>query len=267
MGQFEEAAEDLNVSIARDPQNADSYRLRGYCWHRLGKMDLAIADYDEVLRRDSNDFRLYSLRGRAWSERGDLARALRDLSESIRKSPQFGLAHLERAYVWNASREYDRAQRSHDRSSKRPGASPRRRGGTVVDSGDLSGENVPNGQQAIENARQVLTAPKDSRPPDDRTARVGSILMAVAYTEAGDFEAALAWYQRAVRAYKRGTVSSANLFPLDEQAWFDKIQRSIESRHAYTETDADRSIGLMKGLRLLSSVTEVPPPINITITQ
>ena len=49
MGQFEEAAEDLNVSIARDPQNADSYRLRGYCWHRLGKMDLAIADYDEVL--------------------------------------------------------------------------------------------------------------------------------------------------------------------------------------------------------------------------
>ncbi|MGB0412766.1 MAG: tetratricopeptide repeat protein, partial [Pikeienuella sp.] len=54
-GEFENAIEDLTITIATQKHDDGMFRWRGEAYHRLGKLDLAVADYERATSLDPDD--------------------------------------------------------------------------------------------------------------------------------------------------------------------------------------------------------------------
>ncbi len=185
---------------------------------------------------------------RAFCQKGDVSSAGADLGAAIRRSPKFGFAYLERAILPGAT-----CEQSLDDLDKAlqfdPALSPHvaaERSWIFATSNDPI---LRNGQNALKNARLVLASRRGTEPFDSQAQRAGSILMATAHAELGDFAAAATWLSEAIELVNaEGGIGGAEQVADQKRAWLDRLSKSLQQRRPYRDQPGDTNLLILEKL-------------------
>jgi len=108
-GHYEKALADFNQAIRTDPRNAAAYCDRADLEdHFLRRHKDALADYDQAIHLAPNFQRAYFNRGAHFVGHHDYARAIADYSRAIKLMPSDLSAHAYRGYAY--AKQGDRAR-------------------------------------------------------------------------------------------------------------------------------------------------------------
>ncbi len=108
-GDFLGALDNLDEAIRLDPDNAQSYNIRGNAWDELDVSERALADYDRAIRIDPNSPAVYHDRAILWQRKGELDKALVDFDRAIRFSFADANIYCDRGLVWYEKGDHERA--------------------------------------------------------------------------------------------------------------------------------------------------------------
>ena len=108
-GQLEQALEDCDEAVRRDPNHAVAYNVRGSVYRKMGEYDRAIEDLDHALRLNPNFPFAYNNRGNAYVDKGEYDRALEDFNEALRLDPEYASAYNNRGDAYERKGDYARA--------------------------------------------------------------------------------------------------------------------------------------------------------------
>jgi tetratricopeptide (TPR) repeat protein len=117
-GDFLGAIGNFDEAIRLNPNDAQSYNIRGNVWDELGILERALADYDEAIRIDPNNPAVFHDRAILWQREGELDKALIDLDRAIRFSFSDVNMYCDRGLVWYQKGRHDRAVADFDRAIK-----------------------------------------------------------------------------------------------------------------------------------------------------
>jgi tetratricopeptide (TPR) repeat protein/curved DNA-binding protein CbpA len=117
-GDFLGAIGNFDEAIRLNPNDAQSYNIRGNVWDELGVLERALADYDESIRIDPNNPVVFHDRAIMWRRNGELDKALIDLDWAIRFGFSDARMYCDRGLVWYETGHHDRAIADFDRAIK-----------------------------------------------------------------------------------------------------------------------------------------------------
>jgi len=105
----DEALQDFNQAIKLDPDNFSAYLGRGLLHRQLKDTEGSLADLNQAIKLAPNLPQLYLARGRTCAEAGMAKKAIQDFSQALQLDPTAYVAHMDRAYVYMALKQNDRA--------------------------------------------------------------------------------------------------------------------------------------------------------------
>jgi tetratricopeptide (TPR) repeat protein len=117
-GDFRGAIGNLEEAIRLNPDDAQSYNIRGNAWDELGIFERALADYDEAIRIDPNNPALFHDRAILWQRKGALDQALVELDRAIRFSFADANLYCDRGLIWYQKGRHERAIADFNRAIK-----------------------------------------------------------------------------------------------------------------------------------------------------
>jgi len=117
-GDFQGAIGNLAEAIRLNPNNAQSYHIRGNVWDELGVFERALADYDEAIRISPDSPAVFHDRAILWQRKGAFDKALVDLDRAVRFSFADANIYCDRGLVWYLKGRHDRAIADFDRAMK-----------------------------------------------------------------------------------------------------------------------------------------------------
>ncbi len=234
------AFESANTAVRLDPNSVDCHLIRGICALRRRECRVAIVDFDMVLKHDSDAVGVYCFRAKAFRLDGNLGRARSDADEAIRRDPRLGLAYYTRAQIRHVSRDYDLALSDLGVAAQvDPNLEARAAALACWIRATCTDSRKRDGQKAIDDATRVLKPTAGASVLDIHTEQAGSILMALATAEVGDFASAAKWQRRAIDLYSRqghrGSTSSVD----KGRAWLETLLTAFENHQAYRERPTD----------------------------
>jgi TonB family protein len=111
-GQRDKALADFNEAIRLDPRSARAYCDRAILENELSQPVKALADYDEAIRLAPDFRRSYFDRGAYFTDRHNYERAISDFTRAIQLMPDDFNAYGQRAYAY--AKQGDRARAAAD---------------------------------------------------------------------------------------------------------------------------------------------------------
>jgi TPR repeat protein len=101
--------ESLTAVIARDPNNPESYNVRGSAYGRAGQYREAIADFNQAIALNPNFARAYANRALIHRRNGDTNAALEDYNRAIQGDPRYAPAYVGRGNIYRQDGRLDLA--------------------------------------------------------------------------------------------------------------------------------------------------------------
>jgi tetratricopeptide (TPR) repeat protein len=92
-----DALADFSTAVRMEPQNASHYAARGFFLLSRGTAGEAIKDFNASIARNPNDARAYNHRGMARVTKGEWKQAIADFNKAIEIDPRFANAYANRS--------------------------------------------------------------------------------------------------------------------------------------------------------------------------
>ncbi len=207
LGNYESAIRDLTRAIEIDP-DASWYGNRGYTWLEMGQFQKAIDDYDQSLRINARNTNVYTRRGWGYVCLKQYDRALADFNTALRLDPKFSAAYVNRGVVWERKGQYDKALEDMNRAYA---LDPENDYTLSRKAWLLATADDP----AFRNGKEAVTLARKGCELDGWIEAWQMDILAAACAEAGDFQEAVHWQQKALQdakfAEKEGAEARARL--------------------------------------------------------
>ena len=170
------------------------YHVRGICYHAKGDYDRAIDDFNEAIRMDPRSARYHNSRSESWFEKGNYGRAISDCDEAIRLEPNLASAYTNRGRAYEKQGDVGLASADYKKSLK---LDPNFDLGYIHMAwlmATCQEDSLRDGDLAVKYAEKAcaLTNWEDAH---------AIATLAAAHAEAGQFEDAVEWEEKAQALY------------------------------------------------------------------
>ncbi len=186
------AIADFSAAIQLQPNEGLTYCYRGEALVQQGDFDKGIADMSEAIRLEPKNAARYLGRSNAWYRKGGAeAQELADLDAATRLDPQRDYGYIHRGTLYLRRKEYAKAVADFDMAEKlktRDGNLYLFRAVLLAQCPDAT---YRDGKRAVAEANK-------GRAMLERPGWYAAQVLAAAHAEAGDFEQAARWQERAL---------------------------------------------------------------------
>lgn len=190
---MKDAVDHYTKMLDEDPNNDVWFAFRGWARFRNGNTAEALKDYSEAIRLRPEAPHWFSNRGLIHLESKKLDDAISDFSSSIEMAPGNELPHRNRALAYSRKKDWAKAVEDYAKAAEINPESSVSQNGLAWLLSTAPDDKVRNGKRAVEAAKKAceLTDHKNGGFLDT---------LAAAYAEAGEFDKAVEWQEKALKA-------------------------------------------------------------------
>ncbi|HEX5442719.1 MAG TPA: tetratricopeptide repeat protein [Pirellulales bacterium] len=188
---YDRALADYNQSLRLRPDNAYAWNNAGVTRRAKGDYDKAIENLTRAISIDPAYPNAYESRAHAWADKHDYDRALADYAKAIQLDPKLLDAYFGRAALWETKGEFGKALADLQKCTQIDPDEADAHNGLAWLLATCPDDDTRDGPRAVAEAQKAceLSAWEDLNAIDT---------LAAAYAEAGNFDKAVEYAQRAV---------------------------------------------------------------------
>jgi tetratricopeptide (TPR) repeat protein len=193
MVRLKDAVDHYTKMLDADPNNDVWFAFRGWARLKSGKPEEALKDYGEAIRLKPEAPHWFSNRGLIHLELKKVDEAITDFTASIDLAPDNDLAYRNRALAYTRKKDFAAAATDYAKAAELNPESAVAQNGLAWLLCTAPDDKVRDGKRVVEAAKKAceLTDHKNGGYLDT---------LAAAYAELGEFDKAVEWQEKALKA-------------------------------------------------------------------